>query len=124
MLYDGACGFCSRSVRFVFDRDPEGAFRYASLASEAGRRLLREHGLPEGTLDTVVLIEDGRAHLRSTAALRVARRLRGAWRLLYAFVAVPRPVRDWAYRQVATRRHGLGLACPAPSPELRARMLD
>lgn len=126
VLYDGDCGFCSRAVRFVFRRDPAGRFRFASLQGEVGRRALAEHGLPVDALDTVVLVDGGRVFLRSTAALRIARGLRGPWKLAYGFIAVPRPWRDWAYDAFARRRHAFfrNEACALPTPELRARMLD
>jgi predicted DCC family thiol-disulfide oxidoreductase YuxK len=43
------------------------------------------------------------------------------------FVLVPRPLRDWAYRVVASRRYrwfGQRDACVTPAPELRARFLS
>lgn len=127
LLYDGGCAFCTRSVLFVFARDPRGRVRFASLQSEVGRALLAKHGVPFD-MDTVVLVEAGRAHVRSTAALRVARRLRWPWSWLGALgFVVPRPVRDAAYRWVAARRHrlwGRKDHCAMPSPELRSRMLD
>lgn len=125
LLFDGACGLCDRGVRFVHARDPKGRFRFAPLQSARGRALLRAHGLPEDALDTVVLVEEGRAHVRSTAALRVARGLRAPWPLLYACILVPRRVRDALYGAVARRRHRLaGPACAVPDASLRARMLD
>lgn len=126
VLFDGVCNFCDASVRFVLDRDPGGYFRFASLQSEVGRRLLAEHGLPVDELASVVLIEEGRAHTRSDAALRIARRLRGAWRLLGVFRVVPRSLRDAVYDRVAANRYrwfGKRELCEIPSPEVRARFL-
>lgn len=126
LLYDGECGLCDRGVRFVYRRDPGGRFRFASLQSDRGRAILREHGLPEDAMDTMVLVEGGRAYVRSAAVLRVARGLRAAWPALYAFIVVPRKVRDAAYSFVARRRHRVagGVACEVPPAGLRARMLD
>lgn len=127
LLYDGECGFCSRGVLFAFDRDPQGNLRFASLRSPVGRRLLREHGLAEDLLDTVVLVDEAGAHVRSTAVLRAARLLRRPWRWGFALRVVPRRVRDAAYDLVARHRHRFGPAveaCRLPSPELKARMLD
>lgn len=125
LLFDGECGLCDRGVRFVYRRDPGGRVRFAPLQGERGRALLRAHGLPEGALDTVVLVDGGKAYVRSAAALRVARKLRGAWPLLGLFWVVPRPLRDAVYDAVARRRHRLASAsCALPPPGLRARMLD
>lgn len=127
LLYDAECGFCQRSIRFVFARDPHGRIRFASLQSDVGRRLLRAHGLPADKPDSLVLIHEGRAHERSTGALVAGRLLRWPWSWLSAMgLIVPRRARDWAYDQIARRRHALlhARACPAPSAEMRARFLD
>jgi predicted DCC family thiol-disulfide oxidoreductase YuxK len=74
----------------------------------------------------VVLIEDGRAYERSTAALRIARHLGFPWVLFYAGIILPRFLRDAAYRFVAHNRYawfGKKDACMLPTPELRARFL-
>ncbi|HWQ15765.1 MAG TPA: thiol-disulfide oxidoreductase DCC family protein [Roseiflexaceae bacterium] len=128
ILFDGVCNLCQRSVRFIIERDERGLFRFASLQSATGRRLLAEHGLetPDEP-ESIVLIEGGQATTASTAALRIARRLRGAWPLLYALVVVPRPLRDAVYRFVARHRYrwfGRQETCMVPSPALRARFLD
>jgi predicted DCC family thiol-disulfide oxidoreductase YuxK len=128
VLFDGVCNLCHGSVQFIVDRDPGAAFRFASLQSEQGAALLRAHGRtpPEGDPDSVVLLEDGQVYEHSTAALRIARRLGGLWRLLYVFMIVPRFLRDAAYRLIARNRYrmfGKSEQCRIPTPELRARFL-
>lgn len=127
LLYDGDCGFCQRGVRFLYQRDPRGRIHFASLQSEAGRQALREHGLPEATRDTMVLVHQGRALVRSTGALRAATLLRQPWRALaWIGLAVPRALRDLAYRWIAARRHRLdhARACPVPPAAVRERFRD
>lgn len=127
VLFDGVCNLCNGAVNFIIDRDPDARFRFAPLQSEAGAGLLAAHGRAfDGAPETIYLVENGRIYERSTAALRIARRLRGGWALAYAFVAVPRPLRDLAYRFVARHRYrwfGRTEACRRPTPELRARFL-
>jgi predicted DCC family thiol-disulfide oxidoreductase YuxK len=132
LLFDGECNFCNATVLFVVDRDPAAVIRFAALQSGAAARALTAAGADAAAeqrdLDTVVLLEGGRMHVRSTAALRVARRLAWPWPLLYyAFILVPAPVRDLAYRLVARNRYrwwGRSAECRVPTPELRARILD
>jgi predicted DCC family thiol-disulfide oxidoreductase YuxK len=128
LLFDGVCNLCNAAVQFVLARDTKQYFRFASLQSEAGGRLLREHGIPipEGDPSSMVVIEDGRAFERSSAALRIVRHLGWPWKLLYAFVVVPRFLRDAMYRFIANHRYawfGKKDACLMPTPELRARFL-
>lgn len=125
MLFDGVCNLCNASVTFVIDRDARSVFRFAPLQSDVGRALVAECSL--GGEDSIVLVEDGRCYVRSEAALRIARRLDGAWPILSALRIVPRPLRDAAYRVIARNRYrwfGRQDACRLPTPDLRARFLD
>jgi predicted DCC family thiol-disulfide oxidoreductase YuxK len=126
ILFDGVCNLCNASVLFVIDRDPNARFAFAPLQSAEAQRVLAERGHRTTPLSSVLLVEGNRVYERSTAALRVARRLSGAWPLLYAFIVVPRPLRDAVYGLVARNRYrwfGREDACRVPTPELRARFL-
>jgi len=125
VLFDGVCSFCDQSVHFVLDRDRRGRFAFAALQSDVGSELAARHGIRGVT--SMVLIEGDRAYTESTAALRVARRLDGAWPLLYGLIVVPKRLRDAAYRAFAQRRYqwfGQLNACRVPTPETRGRFLD
>jgi predicted DCC family thiol-disulfide oxidoreductase YuxK len=127
ILFDGDCGFCSRSVRFILRRDPARRFQFASNKSEVGKTLLRERGLPETNVGSIVLIEGDRHWTKSTASLRIARRLKWPWPVFYAGAAVPRKVRDWAYDLFARNRHkwfAPQAACELPEAGDRSRFLD
>lgn len=123
ILFDGVCNLCNGAVTFIIDRDPEGYFAFAPLQSETGKKLL---GIEETRLESIVLIENGERYSESTAALKIARRLRGAWPLLYGFIVVPRALRDSVYRFVAANRYrlfGKTDSCRLPTPELKKRFL-
>jgi predicted DCC family thiol-disulfide oxidoreductase YuxK len=125
ILFDGHCNLCSGWVRFVLAREGRTRFRFASLQSAAGQQLLAAHGVPPD-LQTVVLIDEGRAFVRSAAALRTFGQLRAPWPLLSALRVCPAPLRDWIYRIVARHRYrwfGRQEVCFLPSPELKDRFL-
>jgi predicted DCC family thiol-disulfide oxidoreductase YuxK len=127
VLFDGVCNLCSGSVQFILKRDPEARFRFASLQSEVGQKIQAEQGLDPGALSSVLLLEDGRLYRESDAALRIARNLPGAWKLLTVFRIVPSPIRDGLYRFIARNRYrwfGKSETCWLPTPELRGRFLD
>lgn len=127
ILFDGVCNLCSGSVQFIIQRDPQARFRFASLQSDTGRRLQTELGIDPEALDSILLIEDGRWSRESDAALRIARGLRGPWKLLTVFRIVPRFLRDRVYRFIARHRYrwfGKSESCWLPTPELRSRFLD
>jgi predicted DCC family thiol-disulfide oxidoreductase YuxK len=126
ILFDGVCNFCSGSVNFIIERDKEKYFKFAPLQSEIGQKLLSEHGIDKTVTDSVVLIEDGTAYTRTTAALRIAKRLSGAWRYFYGFIVVPSFVRDVFYNLFAKYRYqmfGKQDACMMPTPDIRERFL-
>jgi predicted DCC family thiol-disulfide oxidoreductase YuxK len=126
ILFDGECGFCSAWVRFVLRWDERERYLFAPLQSDAGRNLLTKFELPTHDLSTVVLVERGRAYTKSTAALRVLRSCGGLWALAYAFILVPRPIRDVVYDFVARRRNswfGRSRECSLPSVEMHHRFL-
>lgn len=128
LLFDGVCNLCNGGVVFIVKRDPRGRIHFATLQSGAAGSLLRSIGIDPAALpESMVLVEGGRAHTRSAAALRLVRNLRFPWPLLYAFVLVPRPLRDWLYNVVARHRYrwfGKRDVCMVPTPELRGRFLS
>ena len=122
VLFDGVCNLCTGSVRFVIARDSRRQFRFASLQSSVAERLLGRRD----TLESVVLVEDGRTYRKSTAALRIVRRLDGLWPLLSVLLVIPRPLRDAVYDWIGARRYrwfGRTDACWTPQPELADRFL-
>ena len=126
VLFDGVCGLCNGFVDFLLPRDREAALLFGALQSEAGRKALRDVGLPDTTPETLVVIDEGRAYVESTGALRLFGRLPWPWRALGWLRVVPRPLRDAVYRFVARNRYGwFGKrdSCRLPSPSERARFL-
>jgi predicted DCC family thiol-disulfide oxidoreductase YuxK len=127
VLFDGVCNLCNGSVRFVIERDPHKHFQFAPLQSETATTLIGGTADPLAMPDSIVLVDDGRLYVRSTAALRIARRLRFPWPLLWVFMAVPRPLRDWVYDVIARHRYGwFGKrdTCMVPTKEIRDRFLE
>jgi predicted DCC family thiol-disulfide oxidoreductase YuxK len=127
VLFDGVCNLCNGAVNFIIDRDPDGYFRFAPLQSDVAATYLDDADGPDADLSTIVLVEGGQTYVRSTAALRIARRLTGAWPLLFLAIVVPRPLRDAVYNWVAHNRYdwfGRRDECRVPTPALRDRFLD
>jgi len=127
VLFDGVCNFCNSTVNFLLRRDRSGVLRFAALQSEAGKKLLAQTGLRDHDLDSMVLIEGDEVTVKSTAALRAARRLPGLWFMTGILLLVPRRLRDRCYDAFAARRYrwfGKREACIVPTAEMRSRFLD
>ena len=130
LLYDGTCGLCAESVRFVLRHDRRETLRFASLQSAFGQQMIARHPELHG-VDSVVWVQpasaatDERIAVRSDAALRVLAYLGGWWRLLAAARVIPRPLRDAIYDFIATNRHHVTRTqCLLPDASVRQRFLD
>lgn len=126
VLFDGVCNFCNSSVNFIIRKDNKDHFRFLPLQSEKGKSIVTRFKLDPENLQTVILLENGKIYTRSTAALRVVKRLRGGWKLMYAFVIVPPVVRDFFYNIIAKNRYrwwGKREACMVPTPRVKKKFL-
>ena len=126
ILFDGECNLCNASVDFVMRRDRSGRFRFASLQSAIARELLGARRSAAAQPDSVVLVDNGSIHERSSAPLRILRSLGFPWSLFYAFMLIPRPIRDWVYDRIARNRYrwfGKRDTCRLPTPAESARFL-
>ena len=126
LIFDGVCNLCNSSVNFTIRRDVHDYFRFAPYQSDAAQKILREHGFHSAQPESMILVEKGKLFLRSTAALRVVRKLRGAWPLCYVFIIVPPFIRNFFYGVIARNRYrwwGKRETCMVPGPELRKKFL-
>ena len=126
ILFDGVCNFCNAAVQMVLAIDRQQIFQFASIQSEVGQQLYRQHGLDPNDIQTLMLVDGDRALTKSDAVLAVLSRLEGGWQLLTAFQAMPKPLRDWAYTEFARRRFrlfGRRETCMVPTPELQSRFI-
>ncbi len=127
ILFDGVCNLCSTSVQFIIKHDPKRTFRFASLQSEFGQKVLQQFGLPADELNSFILLEEGKIYTKSTGALLVTKKLSSLWPALYGFIIVPPFIRNAVYSWVANNRYkwfGKKEACWLPTPELRKLFLD
>jgi predicted DCC family thiol-disulfide oxidoreductase YuxK len=129
LLFDGVCNLCNGFVRFVVRFDHDGTVLFAPLQSAVARELFDRHEIATeaGDFDTVVLVEDGEYYTKSTAALRVARRLDGPWPLASPLLYLPERLRDGVYDLVARYRYrafGRSEECQVPPPEIRERFAE
>lgn len=127
ILFDGICNLCNRSVQYVIKHDPDGIFKFTTLQSETGRLLSKKYNLSSSDLDSFILIQDGNAFTKSTAALMVAKQLKGPVKILYGFIIVPPFIRNSVYNIIAKNRYkwfGKKEACMIPTPSLQTRFLN
>lgn len=125
ILFDGTCAFCEGWVKFFAARD-HGYFRFGASQTPEAATLLAQYNITRDAARSIILIEDGKVYLRSTAALRIMQRLNAPWRWLGVLLWVPLPIRDAIYNVIASVRHrlaGESNACEIPPPEIRERLI-
>jgi len=105
VFYDGVCGLCARSVRFIRRRDKKGIFTYIPLQSDEALLPWEPGNLPAPDPDTVIYKQNGRFYYRSEAAIRIMMKLGGVYQLSAIFLIVPQRIRDYFYNLIAKKRH-------------------
>jgi predicted DCC family thiol-disulfide oxidoreductase YuxK len=127
ILFDGVCNFCNGAVQMVIEIDRQKVFKFASIQSELGQRLYREHGLDPGDIQTLMLVDGDRILTKSDAVLAVLAKLEGGWQLLSAFQVLPRSLRDVAYSEFARQRFrlfGRRESCMVPTDDVCDRFIS
>jgi predicted DCC family thiol-disulfide oxidoreductase YuxK len=126
VFFDGVCNLCNGAIQFLLRWERENQLRFAPLQSEAGKEAQKQAGIDLKNGGSMLLLENGVLHTRSTAALRLSRYLRFPWNLLAGLLIIPRPLRDLTYRFIARTRYlvfGRREQCMIPTPELKSRFL-
>jgi predicted DCC family thiol-disulfide oxidoreductase YuxK len=132
VFYDGACGLCHRTVRFLLAEDADGRrFRFAPLDSDLFAETCANpgSGFEDGANvpDSVLVQRPGRRLLvRTEGVLELGHQLGGLWRIGVTILGCfPLSLLNAGYDFVARIRHRLFArpedSCPLLPPELRDR---
>ena len=140
VVYDGYCGLCNGTVRWLVRRDRLDRLRFVQSESGKIAGLLERHGflapVPESGADagprTILVVRNAGTPVEqvlvcSTAVLALLRELPQPWPAVAAALGViPQPLRDLAYRFIARVRYrvwGRLESCPLPTAAERSRFL-
>ncbi|MDB5380332.1 MAG: hypothetical protein JWR00_4778 [Rubritepida sp.] len=126
IVFDGHCVLCSGFAQFILRHDRHRRFRLMTAQSGLGEALYRHLGLDPRNYDTSILLEDGRAWLKSDGGIRILGHLGFPWSLVGASRILPRGLRDRLYDLVARNRlrwFGSRDVCFLPDPGQADRFL-
>jgi predicted DCC family thiol-disulfide oxidoreductase YuxK len=126
ILFDGICNLCSGIVKFIIRRDPHEKFRFAALQSDSGQAIIKRYRIRHQPMSTFIFIRADTWFVKSTAALQMFREMGGLWKMLYIFIIIPRPIRDFLYDILAKTRYtlfGTRDSCMIPDVDMRNRFL-
>ncbi len=105
VLFDGVCNLCNSAVAFIIKRDKKKIFKLSPLQSSFSKELNQQFHFKQPLLNSIVLIENNKVYDKSTAALRVVKKLSGPIKLLYIFIIIPPFIRDAVYSVIAKNRY-------------------
>tara|TARA_B100000700_G_scaffold331535_1_gene465303 strand:- start:1215 stop:1547 length:333 start_codon:yes stop_codon:yes gene_type:complete len=101
LLVDGLCALCTNTGKFISKRQVKD-LEIIEQNSDEGEALLNHHKI---TIDSVVLIRNGKAFTRSSAAIRCLLYMKWNWKWMYPFAwIIPLPIRDLAYLFISVLR--------------------
>ena len=103
LLFEGECGFCNKSVQFFLNHEKNKQVHFAPLQSLAGKAL-REYFEINDKTDSIIFIRGHDAFIKSCAALRLTKYMKGFWPLIQVFLIVPPFLRNAVYHAIAKRR--------------------
>ena len=107
LLMDGDCGLCTHTAVFINPRLKESnSVSFVAIESAEGQELIQTFPDKFQAADTVFLIRNGKAYMRSAAAIRCLLYMKWYYSMWFPLAwIVPLPLRDIAYRIVARYRH-------------------
>ena len=126
VYYDGTCGLCHASVKFILQHDVGGVFHFAPNSGEHGKIALAGLSVIPVADSVIVATSKGRLLYRTDALVYILHELGGVWSILGRVIALlPKLLRDTAYALVAHMRRWFFRApaglCPTLPPEVADR---
>ena len=126
IFFDGVCNLCNSSVQFILKKDTKNIFLFSSLQSDAAKDILLQYNLENFDLSSIILLDNGIIYQKSTAILKITKRLKGIYKCFYLFIIIPKFIRDAMYSFIAKNRYkwfGKRVSCMLPTKEITLRFL-
>jgi predicted DCC family thiol-disulfide oxidoreductase YuxK len=128
ILFDGVCNLCNSSIQFIVKHDSRDIFRFVSIQSEFGQKIIKHIGIQNQNLDSIILYEPGIAYnYKSAAVFKIAENLDGIIGLFYIFNILPTNFTNLFYDYIAKNRYkwfGKQNFCMIPTNDLMAKFLN
>ena len=126
ILFDGICNFCNYWVDFIIKRDKNKTLKFATLQSDAGKKIANQFSIVNKNIDSIIFIKGGNYFARSDAVLEIAKELKSVWKILYLLKVIPRHLRNFIYDLIAKYRYaifGKRNSCRVPTSEEISRFI-
>jgi predicted DCC family thiol-disulfide oxidoreductase YuxK len=113
-------------VDFIIRHDRKEYFKFGALQSDNAQALIKQYGIWQTNLDTLILTENGKVFTHSTAVLKIYQHLSGGWSIFYDFIVIPQFIRDPLYDLFSKYRYkifGRRNECRMPTKEVKSRFI-
>ncbi len=128
ILFDGVCNLCNGAVQFIIKRDKNEIFQFSPLQGAMGKKLISERNIDVGKVDSIILIEPGKAYyIKSDAVLKIGMELRNYGTISFVLNLIPSTLRNIVYDFIARNRYkwyGKKEVCMVPTPALKNKFLE
>ena len=104
LFYDGECGVCSRTIRFILKNERSNKLYFSSLQGDFAIHFLAKLGIESVSSNTLYLFENGKLYHKSRAALKLIAYLKRPFGLLKILYVFPRFFLDFVYDRIAANR--------------------
>lgn len=127
ILFDGVCNLCDSAVQFIIKQDKKDIFRFVSLQSDLGQKIIKHIGVDTKNIDSIILYQPGIAYYyKSEAALEIAKSLSGFFYFGTFFTIFPTSLNNHIYDYIAKNRYkwyGKKESCMIPTKEIQSKFL-
>ena len=127
VLFDGHCHLCNGSVKFILKYDTHKVFKFASLQSETGKKIIEKYRIDLSVGESIIYLKKEKIYTKSSAALWIANEIKFPANLISGLIIFPPMIRDFTYDSIAKNRYkwfGKSETCLLPDPEQRNRFID
>lgn len=124
IIFDGNCGFCSKTVMFIAKNDKNNNFKFISSLSEFGTKLLLKHNIKGLEKVTIILVEN-EIYIKSIAIRKVLLKISSYKIIGYLMFLFPKKLSDYAYDLISKNRKLIikNNICEIPNSEIRKKFI-
>ncbi len=126
ILFDGQCNLCDSSVQFILKHDDKEVFRFVSIQSELGAKIITYLGIDTSIVDSIILYIPNAGHFtKSIAIFRIAKEL-NSWHYYLSYLSFIGKYGDFIYDYIAKNRYqwfGKKENCMIPTSDINTKFL-
>ena len=104
IVFDGVCVLCNTFAQFLIKNDKKNIFKFTSIESKSGKKIIDELTIDVKKTDSIILIKNKKVYYKSSAVLHILKFIRPYY-LFYPLILIPNYLRDFIYDVIAKNRY-------------------